>query len=79
MAQYEQQHKNLVASHTDRIEYTEYCIEGIREELERKIQLLQKLEQTQLPAENPIIKKILPQLPYEINKIILVLHNILQM
>ena len=73
MSQYEQQHKNLVASHTDRIEYTEYCIEGVKKELELKIQLLEKLKQEklQIPAENPIIKKILPFLPYEINKIIL--------
>jgi len=84
MSQYEQQHKNLVASHTNSIEYTEYCIEGLKKELELKIQHLEKLKQEkqQLPAENPIIKKILPQLPYEINKIILdklhvqkVIHN----
>tara|TARA_E500000318_G_scaffold50038_2_gene46875 strand:+ start:1255 stop:2028 length:774 start_codon:yes stop_codon:yes gene_type:complete len=73
MSQYEQQHKNLVASYTDRMEYTEYCIEGVKKELELKIQLLEKLKQEkqQIPAENPIIKKILPFLPYEINKIIL--------
>ena len=73
MSQYEQQHKNLVASHTDWIEHTEYCIQIKKKELEEQIQILEKLKQEkpQLQAENPIIKKILPFLPYEINKIIL--------
>ncbi len=71
MSKYEEQHKDLVASHTNIIQYTEYCIENLKKELELKTQHLEFLKQTQPPAENPIIKKILPQLPYEINKIIL--------
>ena len=73
MSLYEKQHKNLVASFTDIINFTESRIESYKKELEERIEKLEFLKQQkqQLPADNPIIKKILPFLPYEINKIIL--------
>ena len=44
MSQYEQQHKNLVANHSDWIEHTENCIQIKKKELEEQIQLLEKLK-----------------------------------
>ena len=76
MSLYEQQHKYLVEKHNNEIIRNEKYLEYKKKEVEKQIELLQKLKEKQLPAENPIISKILPQLPYEINKIILDKLNI---